>query len=122
MHLLTLAESYRENIDEFIKKIENKFYPATNPIDGKPTNYNVAVREVRLFDITFPDVIEDQVLTDIGYRKKHKVTMLDWILKIFKPLGWKKPKRVEKKGNFRGHFFILAKKEDKKEESGYECV
>jgi hypothetical protein len=122
-------EGYRHEIENNIKTLEQKYYPAVNPIDGKPTTYSPVCREVRLFDVVFQEEIKDMVLRDLGFyekEKRHKIKYLDWLFKLFKPNGWFNPER--KKGYERrelpldGHILVLAEKKDLKKDSGYEVV
>ena len=127
---MVVVEGYEYQLKEAKRMIESRYDPSRNPIDGKPMNYSPAVRKAELWDITFPDVIEKQVLRDLGHYKKDKIYRIrpiEWILKIFKPFlnGWYRPTQDEKaepKVKIPAHKIVLAKKKDKKMVSGYECV
>ena len=128
MHLLVLIEGYRDQIENDVKLLEQKYYPAINPIDNKPTNYTAACREARLFDVVFPEVIKEDVLRDLGFyenKKTHRIGFLNWFLK-FKPNGWfgLKKSRIQKNKElpFTSHMIVLAQKKDEIMPSGYEVV
>ena len=129
MHILALFEGYEHQLKETKQLLEQKYYPAINPVDVKQTYYSPAFREIKLYDIVIPEVIRDQVLKDIGfgekeYAKKHKLPkFIRWLINIFKPKGMYYPDiKVDGEKEKLCHIMVLGFKNDLKEECGYERV
>ena len=150
MHIIVVAEGYKDDLDEAKRIIEQMYHPAINPVDGKPTYFSPILREVRLYDVVFPKEIKERVLNDLGMNTDVKVglwhrppKMVSWLLKIFKPMGWcpvkftkdknippgrlKRgidPVKKSEKGYpylIRAHIIPIAEKEDL-HDGAYECV
>ena len=136
IHILILVEGYSDRIKETVTLISQKLYSGTNPVDGKKTNWNPAIREIKLYNIVIPEQCKEELLKDLNHYKPTEKNFKRWkniigsVLNLFKPMGFKKINTLEPSDPVRSDLVphgvgivAIAEKEDRKDEkSGWEYL
>lgn len=138
MHLICAIQSqYPEvimpgNIDKFLKHISSKTYENTG-INSMTGWSQIRAREIRFFDFTIPERVEEQVLIDLAPHVAGKLNRIPKVLntpifgKMIQNIAGLKPIDIEphrgKAKNPEAHsvyLTILGKVEDEKHPNGKE--
>ena len=137
MHIIVLAEGYRDDLDIMKHRLENKVYPWKNPVDKKQSAVQPAVREVQMWDVIIQKELVKDVMRDLGIPQTQRrfwglpFRLLNLVIRLLKPLGLKpipevktlKAGGIEYKGLApRVKVIGIATRSDKIHEDGYEEV